>query len=77
MIGYRISHKNLSGNTPGQIILIGDFSFPGFDWSSLLFHDIPNYPILSSFLLTNGFNQYVDIVTHKSGNTLDDFLCNF
>ena len=60
-----------------KIILIGDFNFPGFDWSSLPFHDFPNYPILSSFLLTNGFSQYVDIVTHKSGNTLDVFLCNF
>ena len=59
------------------MVLIGHCVFPGFDWSSLTFHDIPNYPILSSFLLTNSFSQYVDIVTHKSGNTLDVFLCNF
>ena len=45
---------------------------------SIFYHStVLNYPILSSFLLTNGFSQYVDIVTHKSGNTLDVFLCNF
>ena len=71
------SLRQCSWSTDDKVILIGDFSFPGFDRSSLLFHDIPNYPILSSFQLTNGFSQYVNIVTHKSGNTLDIFLCNF
>ena len=71
------SLRQYSWSTDDKIILIGDFNFPGIDWSFLPFHDIPNYPILSSFLLTNGFSQYVDIVTHKSGNTLDVFLCNF
>ena len=71
------SLRQYSWSTDDKIFLIGDFNFPGFDWSSLPLHDIPNYPIISSFLLTNGFSQYVDIVTHKSGNTLDVFLCNF
>ena len=70
------SLRQYSWSTDDKTFLIGDFSFPGFDWSSLPFHDVPNYPILSSFLL-NGFSQYVDIVTHKSGNTPDVFLCNF
>ena len=71
------SLRQYSWSSDDKIILIGDFNFPGFDWSSLPFHNFPNYPILSSFLLANGFSQYVDIVTHKSGNTLDVFLCNF
>ena len=71
------SLRHYSWSTDDKIILIRDFNFPGFDWSSSPFHDISNYPILSSFLLTNGFSQYVDIVTHKFGNTLDVFLCNF
>ena len=71
------SLRQYSWSTDDKIILIGDFNFSGFDWSPLPFHDIANYPILSSFLLTNGFCQYVGIVTHKSRNTLDVFLCNF
>ena len=59
------SLRQYSWSTDDKINLIGDFNFPGFDWSSLPFHDLPNYPILSSFLLTNGFSQYVDIVTKQ------------
>ena len=68
------SLRQYSWSTDDKIIVIGDFNFPGFDWSSLPFHDIPNYPILSFFLMANGFSQYVDIVTHKSRNTLNVFF---
>ena len=71
------SLRQYSWSTDDKTIRIGDFNFLGFDWPSLPFHDIPNYPILSSFLLTNGFSQYVDIVTHKSGITLDVFFVTF
>ena len=57
---YRISEDRLtnfiqeslrpySWSTDDKIILFGDLNFPGFDWSSLPFHDIPNYPFYPPF----------------------------
>ena len=81
---YRIEPKNtllllksLSGKfKTHKTLILGDFNQPETDWSSYTSGDLAFNEIIE-YLLENNFQQFVNVPTHKSLNTLDLVWKNF
>ena len=63
--------KSLSGKfKTHKTVILGDFNQPETDWSSYTSRDLAFNEIIE-YLLENNFQQFVNVPTHKSLNTLD------
>ena len=77
-----VSQLRLSTNPSNQLTIVGDFNYPGLDWTGpypTLKQSAKNTQTLEIFLNTlNEYNlkQVIDEPTHVHGNTLDLLLTN-
>jgi len=64
-----------SSDAHDNLILLGDFDFPGIDWVMLSGHSTALYQ-LCDLIFQAGPSQLINVPTHKHGNILDLLFTN-
>ena len=67
---------DLISSAPDNTLIIGDFNFPGIDWTNYTAKDAKSRLFLET-IEEHEFNQLIDFPTHIKGNILDLALTNF